>query len=141
MVNLIYRGQNYVLIGKYKIVNGNNEIQDDDFYKLMKSPIFALRVNQKIFEVPKDFPLERPVVETKKETKKESENKEDQNEDHDEDHDENNSPDRLSAKQTLKLIQKSDDANFLKELIDSDDRSKIKEAAQKKLDSLEEETK
>lgn len=136
MVNLIYRGQNYVLIGKYKIVNGNNEIPDDDFYKLMKSPLFASRVNKKIFQVPKDFPLEKPEIEKKKEPRKEKEPEVE--DDHEDDHEENNSFDRLSAKQTLKLIQKSEDIDYLKELIDSDDRTKVKEAAQKKIDSLQE---
>lgn len=62
MVQVLYRGQNYVLINGYKIINGANEIKDDDFWRMMKSPTFAFRVKEKIFEIPKDFPLEKPSV-------------------------------------------------------------------------------
>lgn len=141
MVNVIYRGQNYLLFGRTRIVNGNNEIPEEEFYKLMKYPTFALRISNRQLQVPEDFPLEPPKS-PKKDNKVESKQKsEEQEETEDHEGDDEHSQDRLSVKQTLKNIQKSDDAEYLKGLIESDDRQKVKDAAQKRLDALESEDK
>jgi hypothetical protein len=138
MVQVKYKGSNYLLFGKNRIVNGINEIPDEEFYKLMKHPSFSSRITKGELGVPKDFPLEKPKALAKEDSKQE--NKSSENEEvkgHDEeDHHEN---DRLSVKQTLKLVQKSDDVEYLQNLIDSDSREKVKEAAQKRLEDLESE--
>ena len=76
MVQIRYKGQNYLIVGKYRFNNGYTEVKDDDFYEMMKSPTFAYRVNQRILEVPKDFPLEKPQAPEISENKKAKEIKE-----------------------------------------------------------------
>jgi len=137
MVNVIYRGQNYLMFGRIKIVNGNNEIAEDEFYKLMKYPTFAFRISNGTLQVPKDFPLEQPKP-LKKADKSVSKDKSENIEDaEDNEGDEEQYQDRLSIKQSLKSIQKSEDIDYLKDLIETDDRQKVKDAAQKRLDTLE----
>lgn len=139
MVLVKYKGQNYLLFGRFKIVNGFNEIPDEEFYKLMKQPTFAHRISSGALSVPNGFPLEEPKRADKKpavkdESKGEHEDEKDA-EDHEEEEESTN--DRLSIKKTLKAIQKSEDADYLKDLLDTDDRQKVKDAAQKRLDDLE----
>lgn len=74
MVQIRYKGQNYLVFGKYRFNNGYTEVKDEDFYELMKSITFAYRVNEKILEVPKDFPLEK--VDLVQESRKEKDKKE-----------------------------------------------------------------
>lgn len=147
MVQLKYKGQNYILFGKRRIANGVNEIPEEEFYKLMKSPSFSQRVKQRVFEVPKDFPLEKPVASDKQAEAKAS--SKDLKSSHvkpasskaleQEDEEEQKHEGKLGVKETLKLIQKSDNKEFLKEILESDEREKVQEAAQKKLQSLEDE--
>lgn len=59
MVQLRYKGQNFILVGGYKISTGYTEIKDEDFYRLMNSPTFAHRVELGVFQVPVDFPLKK----------------------------------------------------------------------------------
>lgn len=137
MVQVKYKGQNYIMFGTRKIVNGQNDIPDEEFYKLMNHPSFASRISSKVFEVPSGFSLVNPNI-TKKVAKDKT--SEDHNDSHDlEDDEEEKTGDRLSIKQTLKIIQKSDDFEYLKGLLDSDDRQKVKDAAQKRLDYLQSE--
>lgn len=132
MVALKYKGQNYVVFGRTRINTGMNEIPDDEFYRLMKSPLFKARVTSGMFQVPEGFPLEQPKVAKKLEK---AAPKEEGHED--DEHEEEEVGDRLSVKQTLKNIRDSDDSDYLQSLIEKDDRHKVKEAAQKRLESLD----
>jgi hypothetical protein len=132
MVKVTYKGQNYILFGKTRIANGVNEISDEEFYRLMKTPTFASRVNSKILQVPKDFPLEKP---SKKRIEKEVINDIEHNNTESND-DKNNPQESLSTKELLKEISQSKDGIYLKNLVDHDSRVKIREAARKKLESL-----
>lgn len=128
MVALKYKGQNYVVFGRTRISAGMNEIPDDEFYRLMKSPLFKARVTSGVFTVPEGFPLEQPKVAKKVQPKEE---------DHEDDEHEEEEGDRLSIKKTLKLIRDSEDLDYLNGLLDKDDRQKVKDAAQKRLESLD----
>lgn len=130
MVQLKYKGQNYVVFGRTRINTGMNEIPDDEFYRLMKTPLFKARVTSGVFTVPEDFPLEQPKVAKKQAAKVEAH----EDEDHEE---EEEGGDQLSIKKTLKLIKESDDSDYLNSLIEKDDRQKVKDAAQKRLESLD----
>jgi hypothetical protein len=121
MVAIRYKGQNYLVFGKYRIANGYTEIPDADFYQLMKSPTFAYRVNQRILEVPKDFPIEKP--------KEDSKNKAIDNEEVD-------ANEKLTAKQLIQDIGKSEDLNYLNNLIKTDARKTVKDEAQSRIDTL-----
>lgn len=126
MVLLKYKGQNYISFGNRKIVNGVNDIPDDEFYKLMKFPTFKSRVLSNKFTVPFGFPLDAPKKDVVIEEKiKDTEDEEETNNE------------RFSVKQMIKNIHHSDDIEYLNSLIHTDDRQKVKEAAQKKLDSLD----
>lgn len=131
MVQLKYKGQNYVVFGRTRINTGMNEIPDAEFYRLMKSPLFSSRVQSGVFQVPEGFPLEqpKPAKKVEKEASKD--------EGHEDDEQEEEGSDRLSVKQTLKVIRDSEDADYLQGLIDKDDRQKVKDAAQKRLESLD----
>lgn len=129
MVAVKYNGTNFVLVGDYKIVKGTNEIKDDDFYRLMKIKSFAARVNQRIFEVPYGFPLTKPVQPKKEADPVETPDSGDQTDD-------SHSEGRLSVKASLKAINASEDLDFLKKIVDTDDREKVTEAAQARIDSL-----
>lgn len=132
MVQLRYKGQNTLFVGGYALKAGFNEMKDEDFYKLMKnSKTFKLRVDQKILEVPAGFPLEKPVKEKPVSPSQPSDSQADDAEEKDEEQ-----GDRLSVKATLKLIEKSDDADYLQGLIDKDTRPKVIEEAKKKLKAL-----
>lgn len=117
MVQVRYKGQNVLYIGGYALKAGLNEIQDEDFYRFMKSKTFKYRVESKILEVPADFPLEKPV---KSSSQAEVEKPEE----------------KLSVKEVLLMIEKSDDADYLQGLIDNDSRVKVVEEAKKKLKTL-----
>lgn len=120
MVKLNYSGKNNVFFGKTRIMPGENEINDDLFDTLMKHPGFKSRIQKSVFKVPKDFLL----------------NQDDKDVDQEEQEEEQTS-ERLSVKQTLKNIQKSKDLEYLRNLLETDDREKVKEAAKEKLESLE----
>jgi hypothetical protein len=138
MVQVKYKGQNYVLFGRTRIVNGVNEIPDDEFYRLMKTPLFRSRIESGVFQVPQGTPLEKPKAAKKADVKP----VDDENHDDEGHEDEELKEGRLSVKKTLKLISSSDDSEYLQNLIDTDDRQKVKDTAQKRLDSLNsEETK
>lgn len=123
MVAIRYRGKNTIIFPpKYRFAFGITEVVDDDFYELMRSPLFANRVKNGVFEVPADFPLEKPKIEKK----------EDERVPHVE---------RPSVKQTLKLISSSEDKDFLKGLIEADGRDSIQKEAQIRLDFLNVENK
>ena len=129
MVAVKYNGTNFVMVGDYKIVKGINEIKDEDFYRLMKIKSFAARVNQRIFEVPYGFPLTKPVQPKKESASLETPDSGDQADDA-------QSEGRLSVKASLKAINASEDLDFLKKIVDTDDREKVTEAAQARIDSL-----
>lgn len=133
MVEVRYKGTNYIQFGERKIVNGVNEIPEDEFYKLMDHPSFAERVKGKIFLVPAGHPLERPKekVEPVK-VELDSDSHED---------DEAGSSERLSVRQLLREIPKSDDLVYLQDLVNNDGRDRVKEAAVKRLEALEAESK
>lgn len=128
MVQVIYKGSAMMQVNGYKIVKGYNEIKDDDFYNMMKMESFRSRIYKKILEVPKDFPLDKPAPK-----KADSPDSSAQKADESEDDEKTNS---LSVKATLKLIEKSEDKDFLQSLIDTDGRSKVVEQAKKKLENL-----
>lgn len=75
MINVTYKGQNYVMFGKIKIKNGVNPILEDEFYRLMRNPLFKYRIENGIFTVPANTPLERKKMEktTEKTVEKEVE--------------------------------------------------------------------
>lgn len=132
MVKVRYKGQNILFVGGYKIKAGWNEIKDEDFYRLMQTKLFKFRVEQKILEVEPGFPLEKPKAFKKPDpTDAPSDENADDAEEKEEDH-----ADRLSVKATLKLIDKSEDGDYLQSLIDKDTRPKVIEEAKKKLKSL-----
>jgi len=60
MIELRYKGQNYIMFGKIKIRNGVNSIPEDEFYRLMKTPLFKHRIDSGVFTVPQGTPLEKP---------------------------------------------------------------------------------
>lgn len=130
MVAVKYKGQNYLLFGSTKIVNGFNDIADQEFYKLMKYPTFSNRISSGILSVPNGFPLEDPKLAEKNKQVKENPKEETEKE-------EETESGLLSVKQTLKNIQKSDDLDFLKGVLKTDEREKVKEAATKRLDALD----
>lgn len=132
MVQVRYKGQNVLFVGGYKIKAGWNEIKDEDFYKLMQTKLFKYRVEQKILEVEPGFPLEKPKAFKKPDP---SPAESDENAD-DADEKEEGANDRLSVKATLKLIEKSEDGQYLQSLIDKDTRPKVVEEAKKKLKAL-----
>lgn len=128
MVMIKYKGQNSITFaGKVKIVNGMNDVPDDVFYDLMKQKLFAIRVKSGVFEVPKGFPLEKPIKKAdpvekpqdKVEPEKEAEVEEKQ-----------------SLKQTLRAISTTDDKEFLENMLLVDKREKVQEAAKQRLDVL-----
>lgn len=131
MVAIKYKGQNSISFsGKAKIVNGINEIPDDLFYDLMKQKLFAVRVKSGIFEVPKGFPLEKPVkkadpVEKPQENVEPIKEKEPEVEV------------KQSLKQALRSISTSDDKEFLENLILVDKRETVQEAAKARLEALD----
>ena len=136
MVQVRYKGQNFIYINGYKIKAGVNEIKDDDFYEMMRTKTFKFRVEQKILEVEPGFPLEKPTdikksADSPAPSKHEHEHEVEDAEEKEEDH-----GGRLSVKATLKLIDKSDDEEYLQNLIDNDGRHKVVEDAKKKLKSL-----
>lgn len=137
MVLLTYKGQNNVYFGSRKIVPGINDIPDDEFYKLMKYPTFKSRVESSKFSVPASFPLELPKNVEKDSKVKSSQDELDTKDADDHEDEEEATSGRLNVKQTLKNIQKSEDLEYLKDLVETDDRQKVKDAAQKKLDALE----
>jgi hypothetical protein len=120
MVAIRYKGQNYLVFGKFRIANGYTEIPDADFYKLMKFPTFAYRVNQRILEVPAGFPIDKPADEKKDKSVEEDAD----------------SSDKLTAKQLIQDIGKSNDLDFLNNLIKNDARKTVKDEAQARIDSL-----
>ena len=122
MVMINYKELSPIIFGKYRIQKGQNEINDDDFYELMKSKYFAERVKQNIFQVPRDFPLEKPKEEPLKEDKK--------------DQDYQACVHESNLKVTLNLIDESEDHEYLNHLMEHDVRDKVKESAKKKLKSL-----
>lgn len=130
MVQVKYKGQNLLFVGSYKIKAGWNEIKDEDFYRLMATKLFKYRVDQKILEVEPGFPLEKPPA-LKPTPSPASTDKPVESEEKEDGHDE-----KLSIKGTLKLIDKSDDADYLQDLIDNDGRGKVVEEARKKLKSI-----
>jgi hypothetical protein len=127
MVQVKYKGLNTLFVGGYAFKAGLTEVKDEDFWNLMKTKLFKYRVEQKILEVPADFPLEKP----KKKPESKDESSDVQADDSPESVDEKG--DRLSVKATLKLIEKSEDADYLQSLIDKDGREKVIEEAKKKL--------
>jgi hypothetical protein len=134
MVQVKYKGLNTLFIGGYAIKAGYNEISDKDFYDFMRTKTFSYRVLNKILEVPPGFPLEKPPAFKKPESPSDSSPaKVDDAEDKD-----SEPTDRLSVKATLKLIDKSEDGEYLQSLIDKDTRPKVIEEAKKKLKSLNE---
>lgn len=132
MVQLKYKGLNTLYVGGYTIKAGFNDMKDEDFYKLMQTKTFKFRVEQGILEVPQGFPLEKPSVYKKPAAPSESSG---QKPDDPEEKDDEQA-DRPSVKATLKLIEKSDDPEYLQGLIDKDSRSKVVEEAKKKLQTL-----
>lgn len=62
MVDVRYKGQNYIMFGKIKISNGVNSIAEDDFYRLMRTPLFKYRIEKGVFSVPLGTLLEKPKV-------------------------------------------------------------------------------
>lgn len=132
MVQVKYKGLNTLYVGGYAIKAGLNEIKDSDFYEFMKMKTFAFRVRNRTLEVPPGFPLEKPPAFKKPEsTSDSSPEKVDEAEEKDD-----GQADRLSVKATLKLIEKSEDGEYLQSLIDKDTRPKVVEEAKKKLKSL-----
>ncbi len=126
MVMVSYKGPNPLLINGYKFAPGKSiEVKDEDFWKMMLSKTFAFRVKEKMIQVPKDFPLEKPKpVKSETEVAKEKE-------------EEAKSPDLPSLKGILRAIEESEDVEFLNGLADSDPRDKVKEAVAKKLEKLQ----
>ena len=59
MVAIKNNGKNCLMFGEISIKSGMTEIKDDDFYRLMKHPLFRFRIENKIFTVPPEFPLEK----------------------------------------------------------------------------------
>lgn len=128
MVQVKYKGLNTLFVGGYALKAGFNEIKDEDFWNLMKTKLFKYRVEQKILEVPAGFPLEKPKKQSPDAKAESSEPVSDDSPEVPEDQ-----GDRLSVKATLKLIEKSEDADYLQSLIDKDTRPKVVEEAKKKL--------
>lgn len=136
MVQVRYKGQNFIYINGYKIKAGVNEIKDEDFYNMMRTKTFKFRVEQKILEVEPGFPLEKPA-DIKHSDVSPTHSKHEHDHDHDDvEEKEEGHGDRLSIKATLKLIDKSDDEEYLQNLIDNDGRHRVVEDAKKKLKSL-----
>lgn len=89
MINLTYKGQNYIIFGNIKIRNGVNSIPEEDFYRLMKDQFFRARLEKGIFTVPQGTKLEptktkkaeeKPAeVEEVKDSKKKTKEKESEN--------------------------------------------------------------
>lgn len=132
MVQLKYKGQNTLYVGGYALKAGYNEMKDEDFYRLMKSKTFKVRVETKVLEVPAGFPIEKPVKNKPAPTPVSSEKKAEEAEEKVEEE----QAEHISVKATLKLIEKSDDADYLQSLIDKDTRPKVVEEAKKKLNAL-----
>lgn len=127
MVQVKYKGLNTLYVGGYAFKAGFTEVKDEDFWNLMKTKLFKYRVEQKILEVPADFPREKP----KKKPESKEESSEVQADDSSESGDDQGV--RLSVKDTLKLIEKSEDADYLQSLIDKDGRERVVEMAKRKL--------
>lgn len=125
MVKLAYKGINKILIGGYQIGNGETEIADADFYKLMSYKSFASRVKSGVFKVPKGFPLVKPVDVVDESVAPEAE-------DHEEEH---ATGPRMGQKAALREISKSEDLEELKKLSE-DDRPRVAEAAKRRLSNL-----
>ena len=121
MVKVRYKGLNILYVGSYALKAGYNDMKDEDFYKLMQTKLFRHRVEQKILEVPIDFPLEKNTQKEHKNVPSEDEEIEG----------------KLSVKSILKLIEKAKDISFLKRIIEQDGRSRVIEEAKKKLELLE----
>jgi len=151
MVMLKYKGSNPVVFPSYRIKTGSNDIKDEDFWNLMKSKSFANRVNQKIFEVPHDFPLEMPkdyksekvlksekMAQDKAITKHEKKAKDEPLHDLDFSKDDqgNLSIDHPSMKEILKSIEESKDVDHLNSIYENDHREKVKDACYKRMKFL-----
>lgn len=129
MVAIKYKGQNSITFaGKVRIVNGMNDVPDDVFYDLMKQKLFAIRVKSGIFEVPKGFPLEKPIKKADP-VEKPQENVEPEKEPEVEE--------KQSLKQTLRSISTTEDKEFLENLILVDKREKVQDAAKARLEALD----
>lgn len=125
MVQLRYKGQNTLFIGGYKIVAGLNDIKDEDFYRLMASKTFRLRVESRILEVPKGFAVHRSSKVTLPEDKADE-------------IESSAGEDRQSVRSVLKTIESSEDEEFLKKIAETDGRNKIMENAKKRLQAITE---
>jgi alpha-galactosidase/6-phospho-beta-glucosidase family protein len=144
MVKVRYKGVNHLLFGKTRINKGENEIPDEEFYKLMKHPSFSARMKTGVLSAPKDFPLEKTRSSKKWETK--SPNKEESSQEKQELTEESADSDHLeqdqvSERKLLKNIHKSEDLEYLKNVAENDDREKVKEAAEKRIEALQAEKK
>ncbi len=155
MATVNYKGKSTLFINGYKIVPGANDIPDDDFNTMMQSKTFKARVQQNILEVKgglpaekkepaKTFPPVKPMSSGNKGVLKQPASEQRQapvpQERHSEEpvKQERHSEHELSSslRDTLSEIELSEDKVFLKELIDSDERQKVVDAAKKRLKTL-----
>lgn len=141
MITITYKGSNYLTFGKKRIGPGATELTEDEFYKLMAHPSFKKRVEMGMIVVPPGIPLEKPKQAKKANAKEEKPSEKVEEQEEGQDEEEVHGTDRLSSKQTLKNIAKSEDIDYLQDLVDNDDREKVKEAAKKRLEALDAETK
>ena len=123
MVKVNYKGNVPLLFGKYRIIKGETEIPDEEFYQFMKHPSFYKRINNGKFSVPKDFSLSK--------AKKEDRIQEDA-----EDHEEG-STDQLSVKETVKLVKECEDLEFLNDILKNDSRKTVANAVKDRIKELE----
>lgn len=135
MVQVKYKGQNFLVFGKTKIVNGVNEIPDDQFYELMIYKTFASRVVSGVLGVPQGFSIHKKEKKIDQKSEIEIESK-DQKPSDDETSDVDSSLDELSFRDAIEFINEVDDIEYIKNIIDNETRKKVKTAAENRLDEL-----
>lgn len=135
MVQVKYKGQNFLVFGNTKIVNGINEIPDDQFYELMVYKTFASRVVSGVLGVPQGFSIHKKQKKIDQKSKIEGES-EDKTKSDDETSDLVSSLDDLSFRDAIEFINLTDDIDYIKNVIDNETRKKVKLAAENRLDEL-----
>jgi len=130
MVQVKYKGQNFLVFGKTKIVNGFNEILDDQFYELMIYKTFSSRVVSGVLGVPQDFSIykKEKKVNQKSNIENVSEDKKIL--------DSISALDELSFRDAIEFINLTDNIEYLKSIIENETRKKVLLAAENRLNDL-----
>lgn len=141
MVQIKYKGLKTIYVGGYAFRAGFTNVKDEDFWNLMRTKLFKFRVEKKIFEVPKGFPLEKPSPQNLEKKIESSEVKPDDSISSFSKESEIftcGTKEKMSVKDTVNLIDNSFDEIYIKSILEKDSRKRVVEEAKRKLATLKE---